>query len=76
MTNQYLRLLTTLVPCIAFKASWTRRNPSRIFGIVEWRDTCFSASECLTELRKPVCLLPFDYEEALVQGRNERVEII
>jgi hypothetical protein len=75
MTNQYLRLLTTLVPCIAFKASWTRRNPSRIFGIVEWRDTCFSASECLTELRKPVCLLPFDYEEALVQGQTKELRL-
>lgn len=64
-----------LIPCVAFQASRVRvlRRPSRVHGISEWRDNCFVESEFLTELRKPVCLVPFDYEEALVQGQTKEL---
>ena len=68
-----LQLFITLIPCIAFQVPRLQRNPSTVYGISEWRDNCFVESEFQTELRKPACLVPFDYEEALVQGQTKEL---
>lgn len=68
-----LQLIIALIPCIAFQAPRVIRSRSRVYGIAEWRDNCFVESEFQTELRKPVCLVPFDYEEALVQGQTKEL---
>ena len=49
------------------------RRPSPVYGISEWRDNCFVESEFQKELRKPLCLVPFGYEEALVQGQTKEL---
>lgn len=51
-----------------------RNTGSTLFGISEWRDNIFTDATSLT-LKKPVCLLPFDYEEALVQGQTKELRL-
>ena len=77
MTESQLLLLIVLTPCIAFHVpTRVQTKLSRLHGISEWRDNCFvdqQKSWGSSELRKPLCLVPFDFEEALVQGQTKEL---
>lgn len=62
-----------------------RRKQLKLFGISEWRDLDFQLPgtanrplgvESLTAgLPKPVCLLPFPYQEVLLQGEVKQLRL-
>jgi len=60
-----------------------RRNP-RVFGISEWRDTFFNFPGTGQDRRlgretggapKEVCILPFPYDEVLLQGETKQLRL-
>jgi Lon protease-like protein len=73
-------------PCRSFlpTCSYRSRHKSRLFGIPEWRDLMFDFPGTSDDRRlgreqggppKSVCILPFPYEQVLLQGETKQLRL-
>jgi len=62
---------------VAFVPKPSKRTWTRIRGIEEWRDCVFSDTDIVLgeDFKKPICLLPFDVEETLLQGQTKELRL-
>ena len=72
-----LPLLLLVGNTIAFVIRPQISRSTSLFGIAEWRDSCCASSGGNADavLQKPICLLPFDHHEALVQGQTKELRL-
>lgn len=66
-----------------FLSSPRAKQQTRVFGISEWRDTFFDNSpgisddsqQVLDGSSKEICILPFPYDEVLLQGETKQLRL-